>query len=301
MTKILCAPLQGYTDSAWRTAHSAVFGGIDTYYSPFLRVFHGAIKGLADVSPERNAGVSLVPQVLAGRPEDTVHIVEALKKSGYRRIDINMGCPFPPVVKHRQGAGLLQHKQEAEALCSALAAVPDVEYSVKMRLGVDDFGQWRDVLSCLLVIRPVLLTVHARLAVQQYDGDVNLDAFGQLLAEAGCPVAYNGDVTSVADISRITATFPAVSAVMIGRGLVADPAMLCPELATSANYSRFHDMIFSTLSQRNNGGDHILLAKMKSLWTLFLPNAPRKARKAIKKSTTLDKYHSAVAQLFAEL
>ena len=109
MTKILCAPLQGYTDSAWRTAHSAVFGGIDTYYSPFLRVFHGAIKGLADVSPERNAGVSLVPQVLAGRPEDTVHIVEALKKSGYRRIDINMGCPFPPVVKHRQGAGLLQH------------------------------------------------------------------------------------------------------------------------------------------------------------------------------------------------
>lgn len=301
MTKILCAPLQGYTDSAWRTAHSAVFGGIDTYYSSFLRVFHGAIKGLADVSPERNAGVSLVPQVLGGRPEDTVRIVEALKKSGYRRIDINMGCPFPPVVKHRQGAGLLQHKQEAEALCSALAAVPDVEYSVKMRLGVDDFGQWRDVLSCLQVIRPVLLTVHARLAVQQYDGDVNLDAFGQLLAEAGCPVAYNGDVTSVADISRITATFPAVSAVMIGRGLVADPAMLCPELATPANYSRFHDMIFSTLSQRNNGGDHILLAKMKSLWTLFLPNAPRKARKAIKKSTTLDKYRSAVAQLFAEL
>ena len=60
-------------------------------------------------------------------------------------------------------------------------------------------------------------------------------------------------------------------------------------------------MIFSTLSQRNNGGDHVLLGKMKSLWTLFLPNAPRKARKAIKKSTTLDKYRSAVSQLFAEL
>ena len=90
MTKILCAPLQGYTDSAWRTAHSAVFGGIDAYYSPFLRVFHGAIKGLADVSPERNAGISLVPQVLAGRPEETVRIVEELKKAGYRRIDINM-------------------------------------------------------------------------------------------------------------------------------------------------------------------------------------------------------------------
>lgn len=301
MTKILCAPLQGYTDSAWRTAHSAVFGGIDAYYSPFLRVFHGAIKGLADVSPERNAGISLVPQVLAGRPEETVRIVEELKKAGYRRIDINMGCPFPPVVKHHQGAGLLQHQQEVEALCSALAAVSGVEYSVKMRLGVDDFGQWRDVLPCLQAIRPVLLTVHARLAVQQYEGETNLEAFGQLLAEATCPVAYNGDVTSVDDINRIVAAFPAVSAVMIGRGLVADPALMRPELATPANYSRFHDMIFSTLSQRNSGGDHVLLGKMKSLWTLFLPNAPRKARKAIKKSTTLDKYRSAVSQLFAEL
>ena len=32
------APLQGYTDAAYRQAHACIFGGIDTYYSPFVRV-----------------------------------------------------------------------------------------------------------------------------------------------------------------------------------------------------------------------------------------------------------------------
>ena len=35
------APLQGYTDAAYRQAHACIFGGIDTYYSPFVRVEHG--------------------------------------------------------------------------------------------------------------------------------------------------------------------------------------------------------------------------------------------------------------------
>ena len=38
------APLQGYTDAAYRQAHACIFGGIDTYYSPFVRVEHGEIR-----------------------------------------------------------------------------------------------------------------------------------------------------------------------------------------------------------------------------------------------------------------
>lgn len=32
------APLQGYTEAAYRNAHAAVFGGIDVYHTPFVRV-----------------------------------------------------------------------------------------------------------------------------------------------------------------------------------------------------------------------------------------------------------------------
>ena len=64
---MLAAPLQGVTDSVWRMAQHSVFGGVDAYYAPFMRVERGEVrrKDLRDVSPERNAGITLVPQILA--------------------------------------------------------------------------------------------------------------------------------------------------------------------------------------------------------------------------------------------
>ncbi|MTU75558.1 tRNA-dihydrouridine synthase family protein, partial [Parabacteroides merdae] len=32
------APLQGYTDSVYREAHAQIFGGVETYYTPFVRL-----------------------------------------------------------------------------------------------------------------------------------------------------------------------------------------------------------------------------------------------------------------------
>ena len=54
------APLQGYTDAAYRQAHACIFGGIDTYYSPFVRVEHGEIrrKDIRDINPENNRNIN---------------------------------------------------------------------------------------------------------------------------------------------------------------------------------------------------------------------------------------------------
>lgn len=61
------APLQGYTDAAYRQAHACIFGGIDTYYSPFVRVEHGEIrrKDIRDINPENNRNIHLIPQLIA--------------------------------------------------------------------------------------------------------------------------------------------------------------------------------------------------------------------------------------------
>ena len=40
-----------------------------------------------------------------------------------------------------------------------------------------------------------------------------------------CPVCYNGDIRTVADAIKISEMFPDVQHIMIGRGLVADPAL----------------------------------------------------------------------------
>lgn len=45
------------------------------------------------------------------------------------------------------------------------------------------------------------------------------------------------------------------------------------------------------------GGDLQLLNKMKTVWEYLLPDADRKARKAIHKASRLDTYQTAVNQL----
>ena len=53
------SPLQGYTDAAYRQAHARCFGGVECYYSPFVRVEHGEIrrKDVRDVEPDNNRGL----------------------------------------------------------------------------------------------------------------------------------------------------------------------------------------------------------------------------------------------------
>ena len=38
------APLQGYTDSIFRKLHTEIFGGVDKYYTPFIRVERGDFR-----------------------------------------------------------------------------------------------------------------------------------------------------------------------------------------------------------------------------------------------------------------
>ena len=54
------APLQGYTDSVYREAHAQIFGGVETYYTPFVRLEKTGFrnKELRDLVPEANTSRS---------------------------------------------------------------------------------------------------------------------------------------------------------------------------------------------------------------------------------------------------
>ena len=47
------APLQGYTDDVYRRIHHQLAGGIDTYYTPFVRMEGGGVrsKDMRDIRP----------------------------------------------------------------------------------------------------------------------------------------------------------------------------------------------------------------------------------------------------------
>lgn len=301
--KIFAAPVQGITDCHWRNAHYEIFGGTDGYFGPFMRVEHSQIRkrDLVDANPENNAVPAFTPQILACQPKDALRMAATLKEMGHNAIDINLGCPFPPIALHHKGSGLLQYPDEVEKLFKALSTVNDVSYSVKMRLGWDEPTQWREIIPLLNIIEPTHVTVHPRTGRQQYKGVLDLDQFNEIVASCHYPVIYNGELKTIDDISRMSKMLPGIAGMMIGRGLIEDPAMLCPEKATPDNYCELHNRLRDAYTGQLNGGEHQLLLKMKSLWETFLPNAPHKSLKAIKKATSMAKYNVAVSELFYSL
>lgn len=71
------APLQGYTDAVYRRAHARIFGGIETYYSPFVRIEHGEIRrrDVRDAEPGANPGLHLIPQLIAPEVDKAERII----------------------------------------------------------------------------------------------------------------------------------------------------------------------------------------------------------------------------------
>ena len=131
------APLQGYTDAVYRRAHWECVGGVDEYYTPFVRIEKGEVrrKDLRDTNPAANEGVPTVPQVIARDVDEFARLCDALQEQGWNRIDINMGCPFPMQVRAGRGSGLLQHPERIEEILKEMQRRPEVVFSVKMRLG----------------------------------------------------------------------------------------------------------------------------------------------------------------------
>ena len=299
---VLAAPMQGVTDNVWRMAQHEVFGGVDAYYAPFMRVEHGEVrrKDLRDVDPQRNAGTTLIPQILACQSDHALMMVDALKQMGYRRIDINLGCPFPPIALHRKGSGMMAYPDLAEAMFRALATVDDVEYSVKMRLGWDQNGQWRDILPLMDIIKPVNIAVHPRTGKQQYKGELDMEQFEALLDASPWPVIYNGSLRTVEDIEQTVRRYPTLAAVMVGSGLAANPGLFAPD-ATPDDYRRFHDLLVEGYTEQLNGGEAQLVRHLQDIWQTFLPGTGHKLFKAIRKSRSLDQYQNAAAAALADV
>lgn len=302
------APLQGYTDAIYRSAHARIFGGIASYYTPFVRLEHGDFrrKDVRELDADNNRGVNLTPQLIALTPEKILRILALFIEKGYKNVDINLGCPFPTLAKRHNGAGLLPYPDEVKALLmAAIEAHPEIQFSVKMRLGWEDANECMALLPLLNSLPLSHITMHPRLGKQQYKGEVDLEAFQRFYAECEKPLIYNGDLLTLDDIDTISNRFPRLSGLMIGRGLLANPA-LAIEYQQGAPLSPkekiekirlLHADVFSQYGNLLEGGDLQLLTKMRTFWEYLLPDGDRKAKKVIHKTSKLSNYQAAVSNL----
>ena len=296
---IAFAPLQGYTDAVYRRAHWECVGGVDEYYTPFVRIEKGEVrrKDLRDTDPERNAGVPTVPQVIAKDGEEFARLCDALQEQGWGRIDLNMGCPFPMQVKAGRGSGLLQHPERVEEIFKEMQRRPEVVFSVKMRLGEESEEEGMRVMPIVNEMPLIHVTLHPRLGRQQYKGVADREAFLRFAEVCRHPMVYNGDVLELRiengelKIGADAVESAKLKGVMIGRGLSARPWMLSDKEPHEVIMT-MHAVVYRHATE-TLCGDSQILSRLHAFWEYL--DIPHKQKKAIMKATTLPRYREAVA------
>lgn len=274
--RLMAAPLQGLTEAAWRSAHFSIFGqeqGEVEYFTPFIRVERGDVRprDLRDFTSSLNEGLDLTPQIIFRDVDEWKILVTTLVEAGAKRIDMNMGCPFPPQVGKGRGAGMLRHPCVIAEIADAIRDFEDyIEFSVKMRLGVKDASEALDLVAILNSMRLRHVAVHPRTASQQYKGALLLDDLAGFVSELRHPVIFNGEISDPSDIELLSADYDGV---MVGRGLLRRPSLFAEyrsgiesgQAEREAQWLRLIKQTTSALRLRLSGETQ-LRDKMKPYW-----------------------------------
>ncbi len=322
-TRLILAPLMGASTASFRSCQHQLFGGFDEAVAPFVSITEGAQranKAFRDLTPKENQGaMPLVPQFLGKDGKGLAAMAQRLHLDfGYQVFNLNIACPKPTVTARRRGAGILPYPDMIASLLDMACANSKWQLSVKMRLGMSNYQEGL-VVGELLNDYPIKeVQIHARLAVQQYTGHANVDAFANIKQIIRHPVVYNGDLRSVADCVRILNRFPDLAGLMIGRASVYDPGLAAriksPKAGEAAGDSlspqvqfeqiaRLHDRLMDVYLALPKSGPSVVLGRMKELaayWQDFFAEAGIPAKNLLK-AHSLDEYHQTWHSLKAKL
>ena len=309
-TTLLSSPLQGFTDFRFRNAFHRYFGGIDTFYSPYIKL-NGklVIKGSyeRDILPENNTTLEVIPQIITNDAEEFLFVAKYVQQLGYKELNWNLGCPYPMVAKCGMGSGLISNTSQIEHILKRVHNETDIIVSMKMRMGYENPTEILDVFPILDQYPIKNIAIHARIGKQLYKGGVDLDSFQKCLDTSKQKIYYNGDITSVEKFRMMQERFPSIDHWMIGRGLIADPFLPSMIKNNTTEYPKnkmeifeaFHDTIYQEYDAYLSGPTPIRM-KMLGFWEYFSESFsnPQKTFKKIKKAGNSKNYEIAVKEIF---
>ncbi|MCG8796355.1 tRNA dihydrouridine synthase [Tenacibaculum finnmarkense] len=308
---LLSSPLQGFTDFRFRNAQHKYFGGIDTYYAPYIRlngkmVIKSSYK--RDLLPENNNTLTVIPQVITNDPDEFLFVAKYVQSLGYKELNWNLGCPYPMVTKSGMGSGLICNPAKIDEVLHKAHNESDILVSMKMRMGYENSEEILNSFPILDKYPLKNIAIHARIGKQLYKGGVDLDAFQKCIDVAKHQLYYNGDITNVAGFKAMQERFPSISHFMIGRGLIADPFL--PQMIKDNTteypedrwkiFEAFHNEIYQQYDEALSGPTPIKM-KMLGFWEYFSKSFdnPQKTYKQIKKAGNQKKYQIAVKEILS--
>lgn len=304
--KYYLAPLEGITSYAYRNAYHRYFHPMDKYFTPFI-VPHREKKFSArekkELSPGNNQGLFVVPQLLTNNAEDFLKTARDITTFGYREINLNLGCPSGTVVAKNKGSGFLALPDELDAFLYEIFEKADFDISIKTRIGKENPDEFYRLLEIYNKYPMKELIIHPRVQKDMYKNTANWDMYKVAYRESKNPLCYNGDIFTPEKYKEFTERFPQADTIMLGRGIIANPALVNEIEGDKAQLREkllgFHNAIYEEYQQISSG-DRNVLFKMKELW-FYMANlfvGSEKLMKKIKKSEKLKDYEKVIQALF---
>lgn len=332
--RIELAPMEGITSYIYRQTLNKYYGGVDTYFTPFISTHKDKelnFKEKNEIRPENNVGMTLVPQVLTANADEFLYTSGKIATFGYDHVNINFGCPSGTVTTKGKGSGALQDLENLDRVLEQIFSRTELKVSIKTRLGFTNESEWENILKIYEKYPLEELIVHARVREDFYNGTARIEALKFCSTDfdvirgsneitgrtecGSCKYSYNGDVYSFDDYVKVSERFSNLDAVMIGRGIIARP-WLAAEIKKKTGGS---DFIQSEGVNTSDGletfkafnlelvdrydeimpGEKNTLFKVKELWTYMIHpfDDDKKLIKAVRKCSSIRDYRLIINSL----
>lgn len=308
---ISLAPMEGITTYVYRNALNRHFGGVDKYYTPFLTASNIKGREKRDVDPANNDVNILIPQVLVNDAELFLTIAKQLQALGYNEVNLNLGCPSGTVTAKGRGAGFLDKTDELDRFLEQIFDKSPIDISIKTRIGMEFISEWEDIAEIYVKYPAKEIIIHPRVGKELYKGHAHTDIYADMVKRLAPKMpntifTYNGDITSPEVLDNIRKTISStemtdknirLSNIMIGRGVIANPA-LCYEIKNGQKidsfkkrFLAFHEELIENYLIEMNYEDQVV-KKMKELWVYLAKglDLPSKVIKELLKTTSLSSY-----------
>jgi tRNA-dihydrouridine synthase B len=276
---IWLAPLHGITYYYFRNVLFQHCAGIDRVIAPFVPAQLNEklnVKKWVDLHPENNSFIPVIPQLMGNDPQAMVDTILALQKTYFFPfINWNIGCPMNPIVRKKRGCGIMPYLSMIEEVVQKVQEETTISFSIKMRLGMWDKNEGIEILQMLNQYSLENIIIHPRLGIQQYDGNVDLDTFEEMISLSNHRIVYSGDIVDFEGYQELKHRFPQITDWMLGRGALRDPFLIQEiknqnKISTQEKrklfQSYYEDMKHSLYGLK---GEKSALPKLKELWKYY--------------------------------
>ena len=303
------APLEGITSAVYRNTHFKHFSGIDRYFMPFISPTQHHVntpRELRDILPAHNGNTPVIPQLLTKCAEDFLWAAGDLAAMGYREVNLNLGCPSGTVAAKGKGSGFLSHTEELDRFLNEIFTRSPIAISVKTRLGVHDPDEFWSIMEIYNRYPIKELTIHPRVQKDMYRNDVRMEHYLKAMQLSRAPVCYNGDLVTAEDCRALVETHPGINTVMLGRGMVANPALARQikggEPASAKELRAFHEEAYEGFADKMKSRRNAMI-RMKEIWYFHINmfDGAEKHIKRLRKASTPEEYESAASAIYCDL